>query len=305
LFENNTIIKNNISDNKRKIVIMYTSETDLSRIIDNYNDRIYKEYNKKDLVFFKMRNDDNGLKFKSGRMYTSDRRYFDTVEDIIKLCKKYPNKFNSDKIPNFGEESYKELIEKCYQRIYPNSLSKLHIDVIEMYSLLENIVNDSDDGKIIDMNDTISEMIEGVSTSKVGAAFCKHLLDEGYNTFFKNDKLNENEFNIYKEALKLSIVCTMKSDLVMSDSEYSRDIENFINDNLVNNNNNIKNNLENVFEKIPDLKKNPFVNAFLYRIESTEHYRDDGECISLMSNNDTNSILKNDTLKYDRVKDIL
>jgi len=121
-----------------------------------------------------MYNDDNGVKFKSGRMYTLKRRYIGIVEDIINLWMKY-------------------LLQK---------------------SVL---------------------------------LFVIHLLDEGYNTIFKNDKLNEDDFDTYKDALKLSIFCTMKSDLTISDSKYSRDIENFINDNLVNNNNN--NNIEKNFGK--------------------------------------------------------
>jgi len=257
---------------------------------------MYKNFNNEDLEFFRMDNDNIGLKFKPYKVNKSAQYYINNVYEIINLCKQYPNKFDSSKIPDFTSfTSFREAtdLQKSFLRrldICIRNYLNMHIDISGMYMLLNSIANKSDDGKIIDMNDAINEMIDGISTSKVGVALCKHLLDEGYNDIFKNDKLNEHELNIYKYTLKVSTFCTVEYETERSKRDYSWDIEKFINNNLVNNNN-IKNNLESVFKVIPDLRKNPYVKAFLYRIESTDHEREDFECLEIKRKHEEENLL--------------
>jgi len=122
----------------------------------------------------------------------------------------------------------------------------------------------------------------GVSTSKIGAAFCRHLLVEGYQNVFKNKKHTKKDLSIYRDSLIVAILCTIKNDLTISKRDSFDDIEQYINDNLVNDT--VKKNLNCVLGKMTDFHKSPLVNDFRYRIENMDHRRDDRVTLIKKSN---------------------
>jgi hypothetical protein len=243
-----------------------------------------KKLTGKEVTFFEMDNDHNDLKFISIPKKSS-RQCFEIVYYIIKLCKENKSKCTLDNVPDLTHENAEDELQKICR--FSNAVNK-HMDLERFYlslkSRLEAIPDhpDHDDFKKMDMTDVVNEMMYGVSTSKVGAAFCRHLLVEGYQNVFKNEKLTKNDLKIYRESLYVAILCTIKTDLIISKRDSFDDIEQYINDNLVNGT--VKKNLDSVLGKMTNFHKSPIVNAFRYRLESMDHRRDDRVTLIKKSN---------------------
>ncbi|ORX87905.1 hypothetical protein BCR32DRAFT_274115 [Anaeromyces robustus] len=163
-------------------------------------------------------------------------------------------------------EDYHQRIDRKLDKILSSSVNS-HMNLEHFYLLLKSRLEtisdhlDHNDFQKMNMTDTINEMMYGVSTSKVGAVYCRHLLVEGYQNVFKNEKHAKKYLNIYRDSLHIVIL-------------YSFDnIEQYINDNLVNDT--VKKNLDSILGKMTNFHKSPLISAFSYRLESIDHRRND------------------------------
>jgi len=253
-------------------------ESTLSNFICKYNS-VYEKLTGEECTFFRMDNDHHDLKFLSSMRDSSHNCEKVTIK-IFKLCQENKSKcilddHRTDLIHKEPEQNYySETLDKTY-----GSMVNSHIDLDHFYLSLKSRFEaipdhpDHDNFKKMDITDALNEIMYGVSTSKVGAAFCRHLLVEGYQNVFENKNHTKEDLSIYRDSLMVAILCTIRNDLTLSERDSCDDIEQYINDTLVNDT--VKKNLDIVLGKMTNFHNHPLVNAFRYRIESTDHRRDD------------------------------